>query len=256
MGSLTPFLRALADAGFDQLTASTLVSPSGRPIDVTVEASRLIAGTNASMVELAHHWAAIDQIDPVFADGWFEPVAWPVDHPWFPGSRWTVQKVMGNVLTFGWGVRLTDSDALPAPVPTWWWPSGSVTRRGWGPARARLERDAEDAALSWAAAAGRHIRPFRRRDVLTLLGTRAFRDAVVSGQAGRVAAAAAPSRGEAWVMTRMGESEFAVAAAGVEDGARLGLLVPVLVSRDEVRIPARPSGSVVDARDRTGVPRR
>ncbi|MDP9416266.1 MAG: hypothetical protein M3P48_00120, partial [Actinomycetota bacterium] len=104
------------------------------------------------------------------------PVGFPVDAPGHPGLDWVQLRVLGGVLDLGVGfVGLgADPDEVEVVPGAALVAAGADTSRWWPAAARYLERMAALAA-SRLTVQGGVLRPMGNCDVVTLLGSRAFR---------------------------------------------------------------------------------
>jgi len=164
------------------------------------------------------------------------PVGLPVDHPLHPGLDWVRHRVLGGTLDLGLGfvgvgpdpdeVVVVPQGALDAAGvdPSPWWPG----------ALDYLERMGTIAAQRLAS--GPVLRPIGDCDVVTLLGSHAFRVALGAQDGTGMRAAAVPMRRRGWLdLTRI-DPAFTAAAAAATAPAERGFSRPVLVTADEVSV--------------------
>lgn len=163
------------------------------------------------------------------------PLALPPDHPLHPGPDWVRERLLGNALDLGIGVL--DPGGRPdlaVPLPPWlavgrlWWPQlrehaermGELTRR-------RLLRD------------GRHeLRPIGGCDVLTLLASRSLRGQLADADGTGLHAVAAPRRLYGWTEVRRIDPAYLRAVWALTPEPERGVDRPLLVTREEVTLPA------------------
>ena len=164
------------------------------------------------------------------------PVGLPLDHPLHPGLDWVRYRVLGGTLDLGLGfvgvgpdpdeVVVVPQGALDAAGvdPSPWWPG----------ALDYLERMGTIAAQRLAS--GPVLRPIGDCDVVTLLGSHAFRVALGAQDGTGMRAAAVPMRRRGWLdLTRI-DPAFTAAAAAATAPAERGFSRPVLVTADEVSV--------------------
>jgi hypothetical protein len=176
------------------------------------------------------------------------PVGLPVDHPLHPGLDWVRHRVHGDTLDLGFGFVGVGADPDAVVVI----PQGALDAAGvdpapwWPVARDYLER-------MGALAADRLrenplLRPIGDCDVVTLLGSRALRTALVAQDSTGMRAAAVPMRRRGWLdLTRIDPAFTAAAAAATEPHER-GFNRPLLLTVDEVAMApegGRPSEIVL-----------
>lgn len=172
--------------------------------------------------------------------------AW-VESPLHPGLDWVRRRIIGDTLDLGFGfVGLDPSEpdlVLPIPhqllrsagiEPSPWWPTAVVYLERMGDMAAqRLRRSSQ-------------LRPMGDCDVLTLLGSRTLRHAIVQSLPDGMRTVAVPMRSRGWLdLTRI-DPAFSAAAARLTTMEDRGFDRPLLVTRDEVVI-ARADGDVIRA---------
>jgi hypothetical protein len=169
------------------------------------------------------------------------PLALPRDHGLHPGPAWVQGRVLGGVLELGTAVCGLDGEdgpaiGLPPSVaravgadPAVWWPQlrGHAERMG-ALAAQRLRRDGGAGVL----------RPVGGCDVLTLLASRSLRSALADGQGCGLRAVAVPARSRGWFDLARIDPAYVQAAWLLTSEPDRGLPRPVLVTRDEVCLPA------------------
>lgn len=186
------------------------------------------------------------------------PLGLPVGHPLHPGQGWAYEHVLGGALDVGLavvGLDGADPDrvlALPPGVLA----GADADLGSWrSAARDYLERMGRLAADRWrSAAATDPFRPLGDCDVVTLLGSRAFRNALATAQGG-MCPIAAPMRTRGWTDLRRIDPAFSVAAAAATDERDRGFDRPLLITADEVQV-VRPGGrpAHIELRDATPTP--
>ena len=172
--------------------------------------------------------------------------AW-VESPLHPGLDWVRRRVLGDTLDLGFGFVGIDPArpdvVIPVPhrllhaaeiEPAPWWPNATVY----------LERMGEMAAqrLEWTS----QLRPMGDCDVMTLLGSRTLRNAIVKAVPDGMRTVAVPMRNRGWLDLSRIDPAFSAAAARLTTAEERGFDRPLLVTRDEVVI-ARDRGNVVRA---------
>lgn len=169
------------------------------------------------------------------------PVGLPVEHPLHPGLDWVRHRVMGGALDLGLGfvgVGVDPDEVVVVPHaclllarldPAPWWP----------PARDYLERMGALAATRLISPTGEVdvLRPIGDCDVVTLLGSRAFRTALCRADGSGMRAAAAPMRTRGWVDLRRIDPAFSAAASAATELVDRGFDRPVLLTADEITHP-------------------
>lgn len=167
------------------------------------------------------------------------PVGLPVDHPLHPGLDWVRHRVLGDVVDLGLGfvgvgrdpdeVVVIPQGALDAagvdPLP--WWPvARDYLERMGAVAATRLVDNPDNPVL----------RPIGDCDVVTLLASRALREALCAQDGSGMRAAAVPMRRRGWLeLTRIDPAFTAAAAAATAPDER-GFARPLLLTIDEVGI--------------------
>jgi hypothetical protein len=168
-----------------------------------------------------------------------------VESPLHPGLDWVRRRVLGDTLDLGFGfVGLDPADpdlVIPIPhqllraagvEPSPWWPTAVVYLERMGEmAVQRLERHAQ-------------LRPMGDCDVVTLLGSRTLRTAMVEGQVDGMRTVAVPMRNRGWLDLNRIDPAFSAAAARLTTMEERGFDRPLMVTRDEVVI-ARADGNVI-----------
>jgi hypothetical protein len=172
-----------------------------------------------------------------------------VESPLHPGLDWVRRRVLGDSLDLGFGFVGIDPDqpdlVLPVPhevlraaniEPSSWWPTAIVY----------LERMGEMAAERLVRYPKAALRPMGDCDVVTLLGSRTFRQAVVHEVPDGMRTVAVPMRSRGWLdLTRI-DPAFSAAAARLTSEEERGFDRPLLVTREEV-VLARTDGDVIRA---------
>jgi hypothetical protein len=172
-----------------------------------------------------------------------------VESPLHPGLDWVRRRVIGDSLDLGFGFVGIDPDqpdlVLPVPhevlraghiEPSAWWPSAVVY----------LERMGEMAAERLVRYPKAALRPMGDCDVVTLLGSRTFRQAVVRDVPDGMRTVAVPMRTRGWLDLSRIDPAFSAAAARLTAEEERGFARPLLVTREEVAI-ARADGEVIRA---------
>lgn len=168
------------------------------------------------------------------------PVGMPVGAPQHPGPGWTRRAVLGGALDLGIGLLGLDPaqpDHVVVP-PTDVLAAAGVDAAGWWPAaESYLESMGRRAAERLARDPTAPLRPMGDCDVVTLLGSGAFRSVLAGGPAGGMRAVAVPMRTRGWLDLSRIDPAFALAAAAATDAAQRGFSRPLLVTADEVVLP-------------------
>lgn len=166
--------------------------------------------------------------------GLARPVGLPVDHPLHPGLDWVRHRVLGDVLDLGFGfVGVGDDPDEVVIVPQGALDAAGIDPLPWWPvARDYLERMGAVAAQRLADTS--LLRPIGDCDVVTLLGSRALREALCALDGTGMRAAAVPMRRRGWLdLTRI-DPAFTTAAAAATAPDERGFSRPLLLTADEV----------------------
>jgi hypothetical protein len=160
-----------------------------------------------------------------------------VDSPLHPGLDWVRRRVLGDTLDLGFGFVGIDPDqpdlVLPIPhqlmraagfEPSPWWPTAIVY----------LERMGEMAAERLARNPQAALRPMGDCDVVTLLGSRTLRQAIVAEVPDGMRTVAVPMRNRGWLDLNRIDPAFSAAAARLTEVGERGFERPLLVTREEV----------------------
>jgi len=165
------------------------------------------------------------------------PVGRPVECDQHPGLDWVRHRVLGGALDLGLGFvgldRARPEDVVVVPQGLLA-AAGIDTEPWWSPAQDYLERMGELAVVRWHREPDAVVRPMGDCDVVTLLGSVTFREAVTAGPAGGMRAAAVPMRTRGWLDLSKIDPAFALAAAAATDPEERGFPRALLVTRDEV----------------------
>jgi hypothetical protein len=157
------------------------------------------------------------------------------------------RRVLGDTLDLGFGfvgIDPAEPDlVLPIPEqllraagvePSPWWPTAVVYLERMGKMAAeRLEHNPQ-------------LRPMGDCDVVTLLGSRTLRTAIVAGLRDPMRTVAVPMRTRGWLDLNRIDPAFSAAAARLTPMEERGFDRPLLVTREEVVI-ARADGDVIRA---------
>jgi hypothetical protein len=174
------------------------------------------------------------------------PVGLPRGHALHPGASWVCESVPGDALDLGVGLLGVGGDPDVVVVP----PAGLLAAAGhdpsawWGRCRAYLDDMALLAASRFGLNPSRPLRPMGDCDVVTLLGSAAFRTALADGDGTGMRAAAVPTRRRGWLDLTRTDPAFALVAASLADSDDRGFERPLLVTADEV-VLARAGGDPV-----------
>jgi hypothetical protein len=160
----------------------------------------------------------------------------PTGHALYPGRGWVRTQVLGDALVLGLGVlgldpaKPDDVEVVPASI----WRSAHINPALlWEACHPHLERMGGLAAVRWRRDGENVLRPMGGCDVVTLLGSRSLRAALVR-DAGGMRPVVAPMRTRGWTSLSRLDPAFGPAAAEATDHHDRGFRRPVLVTADEV----------------------
>lgn len=233
-----------------------VVLPGEPEVLVTwAECRRAIAGAEATsqtaQLRLKHWLTVRRQLATLPLEELAErarPYGVPVESEVHPGIDWVRRRVLGDTLDLGFGfvgldpsrpdtVMPVQQQVLRAAAiePSPWWPNAVVY----------LERMGEMAAERLARNEKAPLRPMGDCDVVTLLGSRTLRSAMVQSEIhDGVRTVAVPMRSRGWLdLTRI-DPAFSAAAARLTSDDERGFDRPLLVTAEEV-VLARPDGDVI-----------
>lgn len=169
-------------------------------------------------------------------ESWARPVGLPPSHPLHPGRTWVRARVPGETLDLGLGILgiLGDPDEVVVAPPALLIAAG-IDADPWWPHQVReLERTGRLAAERLLRDDTSPLRPFGDLDVLTLLGSTAFRAALCNADPVGWRTAAVPMRTRGWLDLGRIDPAFAAAAALATDPDERGFDRAVLVTPEEV----------------------
>jgi hypothetical protein len=165
------------------------------------------------------------------------PFGASVTSPLHPGLDWVRRRVLGDALDLGFGFLGIDpadpERVLPVPHellrasgidPTPWWSTSVVY----------LEQMGAMAAERMHRSPGTPLRPMGDCDVVTLLGSRTFRQAIAKDATGGMRTVAVPMRTRGWLDLTRVDPAFSAAAARLTATEDRGFDRPLLVTRDEL----------------------
>ena len=240
----------------DILPAPHGVTLPGKPqlLVTWAECRRALGGAGTDTDEgrhrLAHwlrlrRWLADRPIDDIAERA--RPYGASVTSPLHPGLDWVRRRVLGDALDLGFGfVGL--NPVLPdvvVPVPQQLLSAAGVDPEPWWPtAVVYLERMGAMAVERIGRNPGAPLRPMGDCDVVTLLGSRTFRPAVVADSADGIRTVAVPMRNRGWLDLSRIDPAFSAAAARLTDMSERGFERPLMLTRDEV-VLAKDAGDVV-----------
>jgi hypothetical protein len=232
-----------------------VVLPGPPPVLVTwAECRRAIAGRGPETDEgrqllarwlMIRRWLADRPVEDLVERA--RPYGASVDSDLHPGLDWVRRRVLGDALDLGFGFVGLDPTApdrvVPVPQqllraagidPDPWWPTAVVYLERMGEmASQRLTRDPRSP-----------LRPMGDCDVMTLLGSRTLRQAMVADTVDGMRTVAVPMRSRGWLDLSRVDPAFSAAAARLTDADERGFDRPLMVTREEVAL-ARPGGDVV-----------
>ncbi len=175
-------------------------------------------------------------------------VALPVGHVDHLGRSWVMDELAGGALELGLGLRglIGGPDAVVALPPALATTGGLDVESWWPQVRQRAEAMSAVAVehLSRDGRGAGTIRPVGGYDVLALLTGSALRTALADQDATGMCALAVPTRRRAWYDLARIDPAFVSAAWLLTDPLDRGVDVPILVTKDEVALPA-PGGRPV-----------
>lgn len=169
------------------------------------------------------------------------PVGMVVGSEPHPGPDWVRRRVLGGALDLGLGFVGLDParpDDVIASADAVLSAAGVDGAPWWPGALDYLERMGTRATERWARNPGDALRPMGDCDVVTLLGSATLRAALAGGTAGGMRAVAVPMRTRGWLDLARIDPAFALAAAAATEPAERGFDAPLLVTADEVVLPA------------------
>ncbi|MEO6714303.1 MAG: hypothetical protein ABIM89_12850 [Mycobacteriales bacterium] len=164
------------------------------------------------------------------------PVGLPAGHALHPGDDWPRERVLGDALDLGLGFVGADPAQPEAVVilpPALLVAAAVDVTWCWQDARRYLDRMATLAMQRWTRAPGQVLRPMGDCDVVTLLGSAAFRAALCT-ESGGMRAMVVPMRTRGWADLSHIDPAFAIAAAAASSPADRGFERGLLVTPDEV----------------------
>lgn len=232
-----------------------VVLPGSTDVLITwTECRRALAGADPQTDTARHRLKRWLQLRRWIADCPLEDLAdrarpygaW-VESPLHPGLDWIRRRVLGDTLDLGFGFVGIDPSQpdLVLPIPHQLLQAASVEPEPWWPtAIVYLERMGDMAAERLDRSA--QLRPMGDCDVMTLLGSRTLRHAIVDGLPDGMRTVAVPMRTRGWLDLNRIDPAFSAAAARLTALDDRGFDRPLLVTRDEVVI-ARADGDVIRA---------
>lgn len=166
------------------------------------------------------------------------PVALPVGHVLHPGPRWVQHRVLGGAMDVGVGLLglSEDPDEVVVLPPGLAEAAGHQESTWWPIAAAYLDEKGRIAAQRLLRDTDGPLRPIGDCDVVTLLASAAFREALCGGDRLTLRSAAVPMRRRGWLDLRRVDPAFAVSAAAATDPVERGFDRPLLVTCEEVTV--------------------
>jgi hypothetical protein len=175
------------------------------------------------------------------------PYGAPVESQLHPGLDWVRRRVLGDALDLGFavvGLDPRDPDKV-LPVPQRLLDAAGIPlEEQWTTAVVYLERMGEMAAERMTRNGKQPLRPMGDCDVVTLLGARTLRTAMVADLPDGLRTVAVPMRSRGWLDLSRVDPAFSAAAARLTPVEERGFSRPLLVTRDEV-VLAADNGDVV-----------
>jgi len=172
-----------------------------------------------------------------------------VTSPMHPGLDWVRRRVLGDTLDLGFGFVGLDREQpdVVQPIPHRLLRAAGVEPSPWWPtAIVYLERMGEMAAERMTRNPTAPLRPMGDCDVVTLLGSRTLRQAMVADVPDGLRTVAVPMRSRGWLDLNRIDPAFSAAAARLTDDAERGFERPLMVTREEV-VLAKENGDPVRA---------
>jgi len=164
------------------------------------------------------------------------PVGLPPGHPLHPGPQWVQTRVPGEALDLGLGVLglLDDPDEVVVVPPSLLRAAGVDISEWWPRQALELERTGRLAAERLLRDGAAPLRPFGDLDVLTLLGSTAYRRALCEADPVGWRTAAVPMRTRGWLDLGRIDPAFAAAAALATEPDERGFDRAVFVTPEEI----------------------
>lgn len=171
------------------------------------------------------------------------PVGLPRQHSLHPGADWPRSCILGDALDLGLGLvglNAAEPEAVVVAAPALLAAAGAPTSLWWHDACLYLDRMAALAIARWERSPDDVLRPMGDCDVVTLMGSRAFRHALCMASGG-MRAVVVPMRNRGWVELARIDPAFAIAAAAASEPADRGFERGLLLTADEV-VMVQPGG--------------
>jgi hypothetical protein len=234
-----------------------VVLPGKPEVSVSwAECRRALAGAEPESAEgrqglkrwlLLRRWLADRPIDDLAERA--RPYGASVQSPLHPGLDWVQRRVLGDALDLGFGFVGLDpaQPDLVMPVPHQLLRAAGVEPSPWWPtAVVYLERMGEMAAERIDRTPMAPLRPMGDCDVVTLLGSRTLRQAIVASVPDGMRTVAVPMRTRGWLDLHRIDPAFSAAAARLTEVEDRGFDRPLMVTREEVAL-ARADGDAIRA---------
>jgi hypothetical protein len=163
-------------------------------------------------------------------------VGLPRQHPLHPGPTWVQASVPGELLDLGIGILglLGDPDQVVVTPPALLAAAGVDASAWWPELVTELERVGRIAADRFVRDDGLPLRSFGDYDVVSLLGSAAFRRGLCEADPVGWRTAAVPMRTRGWLDLRRIDPAFTAAAALATDPDERGFDRAILVTPEEV----------------------
>lgn len=186
-------------------------------------------------------WLANHVIDDLIERA--RPVGLPISHPLHPGPAWVRAYVAGGDLELGLGfvgIEPGHPDRVVVVAPSALIHAGLtlLANSCWPDAMRYLESMGRRAAERLFRHNDGVLKPMGDCDVLTLLASRAYREALCDGHPDGLCPAAVPLRDRGWLDLRRIDPAYAPTASRAARKDERGFPRPLLVTVDEVRMVA------------------
>jgi hypothetical protein len=177
------------------------------------------------------------------------PVGLPRGHGEHPGAVWTQATVPGDVLDLGVGLLGIgdDPDQVVVVKAGLLEACGHAPGAWWQSCVRYLEEMGELAASRYRRDPLQPLRPMGDCDVVTLLGSAAFRRGLVGRDSAGMRATAMPTRRRGWLDLSRIDPAFALVAATLADDHERGFDRPLLITAEEVVMARRGGDPILQA---------